>query len=154
MTQKDKNLLLLDLSARLPHGLLCSMGLDYPLPLQRIFVNKLDGILLDFYEDGKDYQVYLSEVKPYLRPLSSMTDKEKKEYGKVCELDTEILAKHPMNGEPFPALYNSQDWLNKHHFDYRGLIPMGLALEATPFMYVHFGDSKVEVTVEKLGKYE
>jgi len=74
-------------------------------------------------------------IKPYLRPLSSMTEEEKKEYEKVCELDTEILAKHPMNGEPFPALYNSIDWLNKNHFDYRGLIEKGLAIEAPEGMY-------------------
>lgn len=36
-----------------------------------------------------------------------------------------------MDGTPFPALYNSQDWLNAHNFDYRGLIPMGLANDAT-----------------------
>lgn len=73
----------------------------------------------------------INDVKPYLRPMSSMTEEQKKEYRKVCELDTEILSKHPMDGTPFPALYNSQDWLNKNHFDYRGLIPMGLAIDAT-----------------------
>ena len=36
-----------------------------------------------------------------------------------------------MDGTPFPALYYSQDWLNKNNFDYRGLIPMGLAIDAT-----------------------
>ena len=67
--------------------------------------------------------------------MSSMTREEKEEYRKVCELDTKILENHPMNDEPFPALYNSQDWLNKKMFDYRGLIPMGLALEAPEGMY-------------------
>lgn len=67
--------------------------------------------------------------------MSSMTDEEKEEYRKVCELDTEILSKHPMDGTPFPALYNSQDWLDKKMFDYRGLIPMGLAIEAPEYMY-------------------
>jgi hypothetical protein len=67
--------------------------------------------------------------------MSSMTEEEKKEYGKICELDTEILANNPMNGEPFPALYNSQDWLNRNMFDYRGLIPKGLALKAKEGMY-------------------
>ena len=43
----------------------------------------------------------------------------------------EILENRPMKGEPFPAMYNSQDWLDAHHFDYRGLIPMGLANDAT-----------------------
>jgi hypothetical protein len=60
-----------------------------------------------------------------------MTDEQKEEYRKVCELDTEILSKHPMDGSPFPALYNSQDWLDAHHFDYRGLIEKGLAIDAT-----------------------
>ena len=64
-----------------------------------------------------------------------MTEEEKEEYRKACELDTKILENCPMNGEPFPALYNSQDWLNKKMFDYRGLIPMGLALEAKEGMY-------------------
>lgn len=73
----------------------------------------------------------VKEVKPYLFPLSSMTEEEKKEYRKACELDTEILSKCSMDGTPFPALYNSQDWLNAHNFDYRGLIPMGLANDAT-----------------------
>ena len=60
MKQEYKELLLKDLSARLPYGVFCNMGLDYPLPLQKLFVDKLDGILLDFHEDGKNYQVYLS----------------------------------------------------------------------------------------------
>ena len=47
------------------------------------------------------------------------------------ELDTEILFKAPFDGTPFPAMYNSQDWLDVNHFDYRGLIPMGLANNAT-----------------------
>ena len=68
---------------------------------------------------------------PYLFPLSSMTEEQKNEYRKVCELDTEILSKHSMDGSPFPALYNSQDWLDKNHFDYRGLIEKGLAIDAT-----------------------
>ena len=76
MTYEDKELLLQDLCARLPYGVLCNIGLKYPFQLQRIFVDRLDGILLDFYEDGDDYQVYLSEVKPYLRPMSSMTEEE------------------------------------------------------------------------------
>lgn len=121
MTHEEKELLLKDLSARLPYGVLCDIGLKYPLPLQRIFVDRLDGILLDFYEDGDNYQVYLSEVKPYLRPLSSMTDEEKEEYHKLCDNCYDIY---------FNSV-ESIDWLNKHHFDYRGLIDKGLAIKAT-----------------------
>lgn len=116
MTHDDKELLLQDLSARLPYGVLCNIGLKYPFQLQRIFVDRLDGILLDFYEDGDDYQVYLSEVKPYLRSMSSMTDEERQEYGLVLCDELSI---------------NQFDWLNAHHFDYRGLIPKDLAIEVT-----------------------
>lgn len=123
MTRKDNELLLQDLAARLPYGVMCNIGLKYPLQLQRIFVDRLDGILLDFYEDGDDYQVYLSEVKSYLRPMSSMTEGEKREYQAFFNYD----------GVEYPDEYI--DWLNSHYFDYRGLIEKNLALEALEGMY-------------------
>ncbi len=129
MTQKEEKLVLQDLCARLAHGVMCNLGLEFPLQLQRIFVDKVDGILLDFYADGNEYQVYLSEVKPYLRPLSSMTEKEKEEY---CNLKCKFLC----SGQyPITDAYEFFEWLNAHHFDYRGLIPRGLALEAPEGMY-------------------
>ena len=117
MTQKDKELLLRDLSSRLPYGVLCDIGLDHPLPLQRIFVDRLEGTLLDFYEDGLDYQVYISEVKPYLFPLYSMTEEQEREYLNTCN----GYCTYYWTDETF-------DWLNEHHFDYRHLIEKGLAL--------------------------
>lgn len=126
MTHDDKELLLQDLSARLPYGVLCNIGLKYPLQLQRIFVDRLGGILLDFYEDGDNYQVYLSEVKPYLRPMYPMTEEEADEF---AEFD--IYA----DGEYIIPNYQAIDWLNKHHFDYRGLIEKGLAIKAPEDMY-------------------
>jgi len=150
MTQEEKDLLLQDLCARLPYGVFCNMGLDYPLPLQRLFVDKLDGILLDFYEDGKAYQVYLSEVKPYLRPMSSMTKEERVEFSQLldkryCEEDWEghISTSYCIEiddvyiddegGIKYPSTFrmDAVDWLNAHHFDYRGLIEKGLAIEVT-----------------------
>ena len=123
MTQEQKDLLLKDLCARLPYGVWierklksCKFGARC-----RVCAHDIGAI-----KRGR-YDFY----KPYLYPLSSMTEDQKKEYRKVGELDTEILVKHPMDGSPFPALYNSQDWLDAHHFDYRGLIPMGLANDAT-----------------------
>ena len=127
MKTEDEELLLKDLCARLPYGFIVHRYSDNcDITFKR---NELDEFahFLE-YSEGEVF-------KPYLRPMSSMTEEEKKEYGKVCELDTEILSKHPMDETPFPALYNSQDWLNKHHFDYRGLIPMGLALEVPEGMY-------------------
>lgn len=123
MTQENKELLLQDLSARLPYGVLCDIGLDHPLPLQRLFVDRLDGILLDFYEDGLDYQVYLSEVKPYLFPLSSMTEEQSKIYHELI---------HGMFGTN--VLINLEELMKffyKNHLDWRGLIPKGLAIDAT-----------------------
>ena len=123
MTQEEKELLLQDLSARLPYGVLCDIGLDHPLPLQRLFVDRLDGILLDFYEDRLNYQVYLSEVKPYLFPLSSMTEEQSKIYHELI---------HGMFGTS--VLINLEELMNffyKNHLDWRGLIPKGLAIDAT-----------------------
>ena len=126
MTQEDKELVFKDICARLPYGVFCNIGLDYPLPLQSMFVDKLDGILLDFYKDGKDYQVYLGEVKPYLFPLSSMTDKQKGEYNFLCDLvPTELYDFELVDN------WRSIDYLNANHFDYRGLIEKGLAIDAT-----------------------
>ena len=118
MTQEQKDLLLKDLCARLPYGVVVK---------DRNGVHILTSGNTEFIDlfNGK------CNIKPHLFPLSSMTNEQKKEYRKACELDTERLSKHPMDGTPFPALYNSQDWLSKHHFDYRGLIPMDLALDAT-----------------------
>ena len=126
MTQEDKEIVFKEICARLPYGVFCNIGLDYPLPLQSMFVDKLDGILLDFYKDGKDYQVYLGEVKPYLFPLSSMTDKQKGEYNFLCDLvPTELYDFELVDN------WRSIDYLNANHFDYRGLIERGLAIDAT-----------------------
>ena len=126
MTQEDKDLLLKDLCGRLSYN------------VKVLYENKVFSVdyISAIYEEIKldildNYTIDISEVKPYLFPMSSMTEEQKKEYRKVCELDTEILLKHPMDETPFPALYNSQDWLNKNRFDYRGLIPKGLAEDAT-----------------------
>jgi hypothetical protein len=74
--------------------------------------------------DGAPYTI--DDFKPYLRPMSSMTEEEKKEY--------DILT--PIVEVVFPCdAYPLIDWLNKKMFDYRGLIPMGLALEAPENMY-------------------
>ena len=108
MTQEDKELLLKDLCARLPYGVIIQIKdwavLDAELKIGHI--NRL--------------QINDVELKPYLFPMSSMTDEHYKEYWEL---------EHSGNMEhlSIPAL----DWLNKNHFDYRGLIPMDLAIDAT-----------------------
>ena len=132
MTQKDKELLLKDLCARLPYGVLCYINDDdtsTPRKLRRIEVDELDGILLDFWTDREDchsMQVYLSEVKPYLRSMSSMTEEESKEYTNIDNRSYSC----PTDYAHIPAS-DRIDWLLKNHFDYRGLIPKGLAIEVT-----------------------
>lgn len=134
MTQKDKELLLKDLCARLPYGVLCYINDDdtsTPRKLRRIEVDELDGILLDFWTDREDchsMQVYLSEVKPYLRSMSSMT---KEEYEELRKID-KYYGIAPLNEiNDWEPGYKSIDWLNSHHFDYRVLIKKGLAIEVT-----------------------
>ena len=129
MTQKDKELLLQDLCGRIPYRVKMNHIADIENnPITLVGVAKTMITLESPAGYGtSDIEDYI----PYLFPLSSMTEEQKKEYRKVCELDTEILSKHPMDGTPFPTLYNSQDWLNKNHFDYRGLIPLDLAIDAT-----------------------
>ena len=129
MTQEYKDLLFRDLCTRIPYNVKC-YNIKYRLDL----AEEIICITVHYNHPCVQLGTHLyklEQVRPYLFPLSSMTEKQKKEYRKVCELDTEILSKHPMDETPFPALYNSQDWLNKNHFDYRGLIPMGLAIDAT-----------------------
>ena len=123
MTQENKELLLQDLSARLPYGVFCDIGLDHPLPLQRLFVDRLDGILLDFYEDRLNYQVHLSEVKPYLFPLSSMTEEQSQIYHELINgmFGTSVLIN----------LEELMKFFYENHLDWKGLIPKGLAKDAT-----------------------
>ena len=136
MTQEQKDLLLKDLCGRLPYGVKVQVA---PVPSKEyehitfnakiVYIdNNYIGVLSDW---NFVCQQDITEVKPYLFPLESMTEEQKEEYTKVCELDTEMLFKTHIDGTPFPAMYNSQDWLDVNHFDYRGLIPMGLAIDAT-----------------------
>ena len=145
MAKEDKELLLKDICGRLPYGVkILYKGWDSDHGCEFTTVEDLIGIddrfIHTLWRGERDKHnivepLSIIDYKPYLRPMSSMTEEEKKEYGKVCDLDTEIIENHFTNGEPFPSLYNSQDWLDKNMFDYRGLIPMGLAEIAPEGMY-------------------
>ena len=134
MTQEDKHLLLKDLCARLPHGVQAQVD-GHVNPLQILGISKLSKstwawkkgtYVVSFWNDTKA----IENIKPYLRPMSSMTPDERREYDKLianCLYDAEAYF-----FENYNRLY---DWLNSHHFDYRGLIEKGLALEAPSDMY-------------------
>ena len=140
MTQEEKDLLLKDLCARLPYEVKCQVQEDeynYIGTLCRIEVDNKNGHLLDFVEtkSGLDCQVYLSEIKPYLFPLSSMTEEQEIEFkGLLSEVydfsfRMEELLEFIQEQKDIPFRYI--DWLIKNNFDYIGLIPMGLAINAT-----------------------
>ena len=125
MTQEDKELLLKDLSARLPYKCKCkaSKGITH---WHKLTLNPetIDKIIDDYYD----------EIKPYLRPMSSMTEEEENEFISLNAIPSPCqLPNHTrMNWYSNATML---DWLNAHHFDYRGLIEKGLALEAPEGMY-------------------
>ena len=122
MTQEHKELLFKDLCARLPYNVICQVefkeGGKY-----KSKVMLLSGIFTDeAYFTTKGGSIYSNEYKPYLFPLSSMTEEQKQEYQHITE--------RWMYDSSY-SIGDSIDWLNKNHFDYRNLIQMNLAIDAT-----------------------
>lgn len=146
MIQEDKELLLRDLCARLPYG--AKIELTWWVMGEGTCINTtlepdhIEQLLND--EDGN------IEVKPYLRPMSSMTEEEAKELSILyditdilsikitdeyidfevddgfCSIDTKIIWYNDIISS-----IETFDWLNKNHFDYRNLIQIGLAIAVT-----------------------
>ena len=126
--------MLRDLCGRLPYGVKCVDVDDDETIVSAIY--KLHSFDID------DEELY-GCVRPYLRPMSSMTEEEKAELCKICTLykndgyefwGVEIL-NQSRYGTYFNYDYSAIEFLNAHHFDYRGLIEKGLALEAPEGMY-------------------
>ena len=117
MTQEDKELLLRDLCGRLPYGV--KIELTWWVMGEGTCINTalepdhIEQLLND--EDGD------TEIKPYLRPMSSMTEEQEEEYNDLNSYELGC----------FPHTEDALDYLIKNYFDYRGLIPMGLAIDAT-----------------------
>lgn len=127
MTQENKELLLKDLCARLPYGIkFLRESWNYEWDQELSVIEVLEDIDKDGYiNNTKVYNV--EDIKPYLFSLSSMTDEQYDQLyidSRVKEDSIDII----------DALANDMDaidWLNKNHFDYRGLIEKGLAIDAT-----------------------
>lgn len=140
MTDEQKLLLMVDLCARLPYGVI----VDNPNPAggswdEVINIETFTKTVTLLY-NGRVFSI--DDIKPYLRPMSSMTEEEKEELKQEHSKDERLFAEclrnvangdDSMRGKVIPHF--AADWCNKNHFDYRGLIPMGLALEAPEDMY-------------------
>lgn len=128
MTQEDKMLLIKDLSSRLPYAVHVQhiSGVSGVLHDISIFhkYDKNDNIYdvicyTDLFKDGSS--IGIEQFKPYLFPVSSMTEEQEKEYNNLNCYELGC----------FPHSEEALDYLTKNHFDYRHLIEKGLAIDAT-----------------------
>ena len=143
MTQEDKELLFKDLCARLPYGVIVVT------PKGRGYVCNINLTIFD-YELGVNINPIIrdtfsiNDVKPYLFPLSSMTEEQEKEIQQIIgnpdyaciirKTDGLELWLNFIDTDPtiwLDAIFEVQEYLNKNHFDYRGLIEKGLAIDVT-----------------------
>ena len=122
MTQEQKEILLRDLCARLPYGIKCeNVNHAYGKNVFKVTDIRDNGYICGIINNQYCWAVFDPlELKPYLFPISSMTEEQYKEYWEL---------EHSGNMEhlSLPLL----EWLNKNHFDYRGLIEKELAIDAT-----------------------
>ena len=154
MTQEDKDLLFKDLCARLPYGVKLQKFNEPDSAFELYSFNKESGEIMFYKYRGKALEIadvgrlYRRDVllyKPFLRSMSSMTEEEKEEFHKLKQFSVTVIMPNGVSqieptyivdleddGDGLNHLY---DWLNAHHFDYRGLIEKGLALEAPEGMY-------------------
>ena len=143
MTQEQKDLLLKDLCSRLPYGVkILHQGWNYEWDQERSTLEKVIGIDERFIytkvidNNGKEYKsdkhiISLFDDKPYLFPLSSMTERH---CYKLASIRSGFQDCWKYIKTPIPLSicnFEQIDWFHKNHFDYRGLIEKGLAIDAT-----------------------
>lgn len=132
MTQEEKDLLLKDLSARLTYGVYF-IGYKVVFGGTDITIfdkEKMMGIVEDTLI-SQSGSFNIEKVKPYLRPMSSMTDEEKKEYRNFIEFSYNDYTSESKECVYVTNVNSFVDWLDKNMFDHRGLIPLGLAIDVT-----------------------
>lgn len=116
MTKEEKQLLFKDLCARLPYGVKAELHGEVCTVLGYYNDFDFDDFVILTSNTPTGQQTNIANIKPYLRPMSSMTDEETDTYDRMVMCN---------------ASWVVDDWLLSHHFDYRGLIEKGLALEVT-----------------------
>lgn len=123
MKQEDKELLLKDICSRWPYDVVVLEDIDKKFDggciSKLVKITEIKGEKM-FLTKNSLTPVTIEEIRPYLRPLSSMTEEENKEY-----IKRNLYGFH----------WGFVDWCNSKHLDYRGLIGKGLALEAQEWMY-------------------
>ena len=144
MTKEDRNLLLRDISGRLNYGLkVCYITLTEDMPKVWDLIGLPAPHLADIQVEGR-YRFAACDIdeniRPYLRPMSSMTEEEVKEFNTLVgyeEKDEWIRCNNICGSYGINIIGCSDmvDWLNAHHFDFRGLIEKELAIEAPEGMY-------------------
>ena len=128
MKKEDKELLLRDLCARLTYGVKavlkqtnCNNSTKHKVSEKDIYSFRTGRPLEEDYGQHDYYKVIVTDIKPYLFPLSSMTPKQKAELSMLV-VDVEDI---------FKSFLIEVEFYHKHHIDYRGLIPKGLAIDAS-----------------------
>lgn len=120
MKQEGKELLIKDLCARLPYGVKVSY---YDNETEREECDVIDSIYEDTQEIGVgQWCLKMDKFKPYLFPMSSMTEEQKKDLQSLMAQDSYGILYHTIE---------SYDYLNENHFDFRGLIERGFAIDCT-----------------------
>ena len=151
MTQEDRELLLKDLCTRLPYGtIILHEGWNYEwddsistwervvgMDDEFVYTKVIDTKTGEEYREDK-WPISTFDDKPYLRPMSSMTKEEENEYFLITERFYDVYTTNDTpayTGERMVFVDDVEeliDFYNAHHFDYRGLIKKGLAIEVTP----------------------
>ena len=132
-----KKLLIKDLSSRLPYGVkFLRESWNFETDQELSVIEVLEAIDKDGYiNNTKVYKV--EDIKPYLFPLSSMTDKDLIEFLQIKGMNLNSDELKTFRREPIaivstlPSYSRHIDWLNKNHFDYRNLIDKNLAIDCT-----------------------
>ena len=154
MTEEERELLLKDLCARLPYGVKVYNTTFKDPTIQTLYgkISSDEFLMEETYTsvgiNGDDfgsfnkrhYTGYIDFIKPYLRPMSSMTEDEKKEYFSFIGGQKPFDSDFSTYSKEYRFIYewdvdNYVKWLHAHHFDYHRLIEKGLALEAPEGMY-------------------
>ena len=145
MKQEDKELLLKELCTRLSYKVICKVdNINFEGELREISISYNTARLYNVEGDESE-NVYVYDCKPYLFPLSNITEEQMEELKELCDMYTpeddycpyaymgiEVLNKHVLDDDyEFNFKTDAIDWFNKNHFDYNGLIEKGLAIDAT-----------------------